>query len=105
MVVILKIGNKKIYSPIVHLYVYGKILDNSGYYGYIIEKKLIDEWIRRIIRIPKTDREIFLKEMCQIGLFKKLNRDTYEILRIKFDRTKIFNKKRVPTNNYGNPLW
>lgn len=103
MVVILRIGKRKIYSPIVHLYVYSKILDNCT--ELIIEKKLIQEWIRRIIRIPNIDREIFLKEMCQIGLVKKLARDTYEILRVKFNRTKIFNKKRVPINNYGNPLW
>lgn len=105
--IMIKIKGKKKTAPIVHLKIYGLILKHSG--GcYVIERKLIQEWIKRVLNprmISGMEREEHLREMCTIGLFKRLNRDTYEITKIDFDKKKIFHKMGIPIDNYGNPLW
>ena len=95
----------KLEKLIAHLYVYGKVRQSGKerQKGNVIEKKFIMEWIHRTIKIPAAIQrksvaygDLFLNEMCRMGLFKRLSRDRYRILAVN---------TLPPRDFWGYPLW
>ena len=79
---------------IAHAYVYGKVRQNIK--SNIVDRKNILKILRWYIRIPGPHQLEFLDEMEKAGLFKKISRDRYEIIRVRI---------KTPHDFYGNPLW
>ena len=82
-------------DSIAHIYVYGRVRKDSK--SNIVDRKNILKVLRWYIRIPGPHQLEFLEEMEKCGLFKRISRDRYEVLRKKI--------KMKPKDFYGNPLW
>ena len=80
---------------IIHIYIYG-MLKRKVKGGNIIQSSQILPIIKWCIRMPHKYRHDILKELCDIGLLKKLNRDNYELLRTN---------KTSMTDSLGDNLW
>lgn len=83
---------------IIHLYLYG-ILKRSVENGNIILLKDIHAMMKWFIKFPKKYHNTILKEMVCLGLLKRRDRETYEIITI------INKNYQAPSDGYGEPLW
>lgn len=64
--------------------------------GNIIRTSEMLPIIKWCVRMPHKYRSDILKELCRVGLLKKLSRDNYELLRIKV---------KPMTDSLGDALW
>ena len=65
--------------------------------GNIIHIKQIHPVLKWIIRLPRQYQYDILKEMIELGLLKRLNRDEFELVSIRI--------KKAPIDYHGEPLW
>jgi len=79
---------------IAHIYVYGRVRQDLK--SNIVNRKNILKVLRWYIRLPGPHQLEFLDEMESCGLFRRISRDRYEVLRKRIKKPKDF---------YGNPLW
>jgi hypothetical protein len=80
---------------VLHLYLYGmfrKKIDG----GNIIRLREMTPIMKWCMRIPKRYHPEIIKEMIQMNLLKRNNRDHYELL---------FCSKKPLIDSLGNPLW
>lgn len=80
---------------IVHIYLYG-MLKREANGSTIIHISRIHPIVKWAIRLPKKYQTEIVKELCDCGLLRKLDRDNYELLSCN---------RRAPVDSLGNPLW
>jgi hypothetical protein len=90
-------------KSIIHVYIYGCIrggkipgVPKPIHIGTIIERKRIEAIIGFYTQIPKKYYKTLVKEMVELRMLKRLNRDKFEILQLR---------KNPLTDSRGNPLW
>ena len=81
---------------IIHIYLYGLIKREAGG-GNIIHISKVHPIIKWYIRLPKKYLTDITREMIELGLLKKINRDKFEIMNI--------HRRLPPTDYMGEPLW
>ena len=80
---------------LIHIYIYG-MLKRKAKGCSVISIGEIMPIVKWCVRIPNRYRRDIINELCEYGLLKKLNRDSYEFLKIK-------NKPMI--DSLGHPLW
>jgi len=83
-------------SSIIHIYLYG-LLKREVNGGNRIHISKIHPIIKWSIRVPRKYQFEVIKELVELGLLKKLDRDNYEIQSVQI--------KNPPIDSLGEPLW
>lgn len=81
---------------IIHIYIYG-VLKREFKDKVSITIQDIKKNLKWYIRIPKRYQDEVIKEMVELGLLIKINRDNYVLI------PNI--KECAPIDSYGTPLW
>ena len=83
-------------NSIIHVYLYG-LLKREVNGGNQIHISKIHPIVKWAIRVPRKYQFEVIKELVELRLLKKLDRDNYEILTVRI--------KHAPLDSLGDPLW